>query len=110
MPISRDVSQLLKSQRSIGSVSLQDKVSMKIKQYNIDAKKVQAVNKQQLFTHMKKKFDDLLEKDTKSLERIPGNLCDNRTKDMFMQAKKNIASRRIRDVIFTRTRDEWQLP
>ena len=41
-------------------MSLNNKVTMKIKEYNVDAKKVQALNKYRLYTEMKEKYNILI--------------------------------------------------
>ena len=59
---------------------------------------------------MRQKYDDLLQKDAEALRHIPAELCDHKTREMFLMPKKNIAARRIREVVQTKTRDQWQLP
>ena len=56
------------------------------------------------------RFEPIFDKDVSKMRGVPGELCNVKVQNKFIDAKRNMISRRIQAMIEHRTLYEWQLP
>lgn len=95
---------------SISKISLLAAKEEKLKQYNVEARKVQKQVKQDFHREIMEKYEIIFAKDVKQMTNVPSKLCAPKIQKKFIDAKRNMISRRIQCLIEQRTLNEWQLP
>lgn len=99
-----------KPTNSVSKISLLANKLDKIKMYNQEARIVQKHERAVFQRQIMQQYEPIFEKDISSIMGVPKELCAPNIQQKFIDAKRNMISRRIQNMIEHRTMLEWQLP
>ena len=98
------------SQMSTSKISLLASKQEEIRQFNVDARKVQKTERSSYQQEIKARYEKLFAKDVRKIQGVPQKLCDLKLQNKFINYKKGMINRRIQNMVEMRTLHEWQLP
>lgn len=67
----------------------------KLQAYNKEARRIQLVQRANYQREIKEQFGSIYDKDVKSMRGVPNHLCSRHIQNKFLDAKRNMISRRI---------------
>ena len=95
---------------SVSKISILAQKMDKIKMYNKDARFVQKQQRSEYQREIMEKYEPIFDKDVRMMRDVPNELCSVNIQQKFIDAKRNMITRRIQNMIEHKTMIEWQLP